>query len=144
MTIFLDTSSLLKLYQQESGTKELVHFLANNEITSILLSEITKIEFSSAVWKKVRTKELSPKDARNLLSLFKTDSNRYRFLKTDRNLIEKANQLISKYGMKGLRTLDSIQLASGVMHIDRIDLVCTDDKLLNELFNVEGFSTYAT
>ena len=136
MTIFLDTSSLLKLYQQESGTKELVHFLANNEIT--------KIEFSSAVWKKVRMKGLSPKDARNLLSLFKTDSNRYHFLRTDRKLIEKANQLISQCGMKGLRTLDSIQLASGVMHIDRIDIVCTDDKLLNELFNVEGFSTYAT
>ena len=58
MNIFFDTSSLLILYHRESGTEELLQLFSGN-IIIVYLSEISKIEFSSAIWKKVRTKELS-------------------------------------------------------------------------------------
>lgn len=58
MKVYLDTSSLLKLYHFEEGSDILDNLFANNPITDIFLSEIAKIEFASAIWKKVRTKEL--------------------------------------------------------------------------------------
>ncbi len=53
MKLFLDTSSLFKLYLREADTAELESKLSTIAITSIYLSEITKIEFTSTVWKKV-------------------------------------------------------------------------------------------
>lgn len=59
MKIFLDTSSLIKLYHTEIGTDDLDKLLDENSVQEIFLAEIAKIEFSSAVWKKVRTKDLT-------------------------------------------------------------------------------------
>ncbi|MGB0880827.1 MAG: type II toxin-antitoxin system VapC family toxin [Polaribacter sp.] len=144
MRIFLDTSSLIKLYHEEQGTKELDFFLKQNSITSIILSELAKIEFSSAIWKKVRTKELSVEDASELVELFKSDYSNYYFAPTNSNLIESANNLINKYGNNGLRTLDSIQLASAIAMKGSLEIVFTADKLLNELFISEGLKTNVT
>ena len=58
MTIFLDTCSLVKLYHKEVGTEELEKMFSEMQITKIFLSEISKIEFTSTIWKKVRTKEI--------------------------------------------------------------------------------------
>ena len=52
MKIFLDTSSLFKLYHKESGTQELMDFFNKNTIEGIFLAELTEIEFSSVIWKK--------------------------------------------------------------------------------------------
>lgn len=59
MKIFLDTSSLFKLYHKETGTEELMHFLSVNSIEEIFLAEISRLEFCSTVWKKCRKQEIS-------------------------------------------------------------------------------------
>ena len=46
MKIFLDTSSLLKLYHKESGTQELMDFFNKNTIEVIFLAELAEIEFT--------------------------------------------------------------------------------------------------
>ena len=46
MKIFLDTSLLFKLYHQETGTSELESVFAQEKITHIFLSEISKVEFT--------------------------------------------------------------------------------------------------
>ena len=63
MNLVFDTSALFKLYHQEEGTKELIGFFTSNSIDSIYVSEITGIEFSSAVWEKCRKREISEKTA---------------------------------------------------------------------------------
>ena len=52
MKIFLDTSSLVKLYHQEAETNEIEKIFNTQKLTHIFLSEISKIEFASAIWKK--------------------------------------------------------------------------------------------
>ena len=52
MKIFLDTSSLCKLYHQETGTEELEEVFSQVKITHIYLSEIAKVEFTSTVTKR--------------------------------------------------------------------------------------------
>lgn len=57
MKIFLDTSSLFKLYHKEVGTAEMENVFSTTKITEVFLSEISKIEFASTVWKKYEQKK---------------------------------------------------------------------------------------
>lgn len=64
MKIFLDTSSLFKLYHYEADTKIIEQIFSDVNVTNVYLSEITKVEFVSSVWKKkVRTKEITAQEA---------------------------------------------------------------------------------
>lgn len=70
MKIFLDTSSLIKLYHTELGTDDLDRLLDENLVEEIFLAEIAKIEFNSAVWKKVRTTDLTKDEAVEIIHSF--------------------------------------------------------------------------
>lgn len=88
MKIFLDTSSMFKLYHQKEGTAALENIFIENSITQIFLSEISKIEFSSVLYKKVRTKEISENQAQISLSLFQDDFKQFHFISADSLVIE--------------------------------------------------------
>ncbi|MEO6168582.1 MAG: type II toxin-antitoxin system VapC family toxin, partial [Chitinophagales bacterium] len=95
MRIFLDTSSLFKLYHRETQTAEIESLFSVVKITTLFLSEITKIEFASTVWKKVRTTDISEAEAQITLALFETDFAKYAFVVTDSIIIEQARILTS-------------------------------------------------
>ena len=135
---FLDTSSLIKLYHREAGTEQLESLFSSGGITSIFLSEISTIEFPAAVWKKVRTKEIAATAANITIDLFMQDFNHFMFINTDSLIIAHAGQLVSKYGLEGLRTLDSIQLATAVSLKKQVDVFFTSDNLLQSFFIAEG------
>ena len=141
MKIFLDTSSLFKLYHQEVGTEELEKLFSQSKITHIYLSEITKVEFTSTVWKKVRTKEITTEQAKITLRLFESDFEKYNFVATDSLILEQARHLTTKYGIEGLRTLDGIQLSTCISLIEQINSFYTADKLLKSLIESEGLPT---
>ena len=75
------------------------------------------------------------------MDLFESDFGKYTFIVTDSIIIEQARILISKYGLQGLRTLDSIQLATAKSLFQQADIFFTADKLLKSLFEVEGLNT---
>lgn len=137
MKIFLDTSSLFKLYHEEDGTEELEKIFSQVKITEIFLSEITKIEFTSTIWKKVRTKEITTKQANLTLELFENDFGKYNFVATNSLLLEQARNLTTKYGKDGLRTLDSIQLSTCKTLKNEVDIFYTNDNLLMKLIERE-------
>jgi predicted nucleic acid-binding protein len=141
MKIFLDTSSLFKLYHQEAGTAELEQIFALGNVTHVFLSELTKVEFASTVWKKVRTKEITAAQANATVMLFEADFAKYTFATTDSLLLEQARQLVIKYGLEGLRTLDSIQLATCLLLAQEVAVFFTADKLLKTLLGAEGLPT---
>lgn len=93
MNLFLDTSSLLKLYHQEVGTTELMKFVSEN-VENIYLSEIAKIEFNSAIWKKVRTKELIEGNAKKVIAYFVHDYKNYKWIVLEPGIINLAKELI--------------------------------------------------
>ena len=139
--IFLDTSSLFKLYHHEIGTGELENVLLKFRITHIYLSEITKVEFTSALWKKVRTNEIYSEQAVITSKLFESDFEKYNFISTDSLILEQARNLTIKYGKEGLRTLDSIQLSTCKVIENQNDIFITADKLLSFLIEKEGLNT---
>ena len=87
MKIFLDTSSLIKLYHYEEGTDTLDKIFVDNVITEIFVSEIAKTEFFSAIYKKLRTKELFLQRSNDILNAFTFDEPRYTFILIDRDII---------------------------------------------------------
>jgi predicted nucleic acid-binding protein len=141
MKIFLDTSAIFKLYHQETGTEELESIFLKSIVTHIYLSEISKVEFTSTIWKKVRTKEISSDQAKITAELFESDFEKYNFISTDSLIIEQAKNLTTKYGIDGLRTLDRIQLSTCKVLEKQVDIFFTADKLLNTLIEKEGLNT---
>ena len=137
MKIFLDTSSLFKLYHKESGTQELMDFFNKNTIEGIFLAELTEIEFSSVIWKKCRKKEIDEKVALTLIEAFEKDSENFNIVSETNEIRKLAKKLIRKYWKEGLRTLESIQLASVLMIRDKVDFFFTSDNLLAEIARLE-------
>lgn len=58
MNLFLDTSAIVKLYNPEKETEILTNYISHSEIEQIFISEIAKIEFHSALWKKFRERKI--------------------------------------------------------------------------------------
>ena len=141
MKIFLDTSSLIKLYHDESGTEYLDSILDEFEISEIYLSELAKVEYSSAIWKKIRTKELSEIEGIELINSFVDDYEKFTFIGLNNMMINNAKELILKYGNEGLRTLDSIQLAAILEIRRKLAFAVTSDKILEKIIELEGIKT---
>ena len=141
MKIFLDTSSLFKLYHHEVGTEELEKIFSEAKVTHIYLSEISKVEFTSTIWKKVRTEEITKEQAEITLELFESDFEKYNFITTDSLVLEQARNLNTKYGIEGLRTLDSIQLSTCISLKKNVNRFYSADKLLMLLIEREGLPT---
>ena len=141
MKIYLDTSSIFKLYHEEEGTEEFEKVFSQAKITEIFLSELAKVEFTSTIWKRVRTKEITSEQANITLELFESDFSKYNFVATDSLILEQARNLVTKYGIEGLRTLDSIQLSTCITLTKEVDIFYTADKLLQTLIEKEGLLT---
>lgn len=141
MRIFLDTSSLVKLYHREPGTKELENLFSNFEIEIVRLTELSLIEFYSAIWKKVRMLEINQQKAEVIINLFERDFKKYMFIPINSAIIEMSKNFITKYGLQGLRALDAIQLSTAALLINQVDLFKTGDKLLQTFLEAEGLPT---
>ncbi|MCL4483816.1 MAG: type II toxin-antitoxin system VapC family toxin [Bacteroidetes bacterium] len=141
MNIFFDTSSLFKLYHREEGTDALIELFNKVGIEILYLAEITRIEFSSVVWKKCRKNEIDEGQAQLLIQKFEKDSVKFTFVPEGISLRRTAQELIGTHWKIGLRTLDAIQLASALSVKNKINLFSTADKLLSHISEIEGLST---
>lgn len=140
--IYFDTSSLIKLYHYEEGTELLDQLFENNKVNAVFLSELAKIEFDAAIWKKVRTQELTHDEAQALATFFETDYSKFQFVELNSEIVSSSRILVAKYGNEGLRTLDSIQLASALKLKNELELFVTADRLLKNIAAKEGLSIY--
>jgi uncharacterized protein len=141
MKIYLDSSSLFRLYHHEPGTSEFLLFLSNLAVTGIFLSYISKLEFESTIWKKVRTKEIKDETATELIRIFRDDYTKFEWIEHSLKTEEIAINCLDTYGAQGLRTLDSIHFASALLISHQADLFLTEDKLLKKLWEKAGMKT---
>jgi len=129
---YCDTSAVIKWYHYEKGS-EWIDSIFDDMNNSIIISEITTVEFYSAILKKLRTKEINNEAQVEVVKLFNKDCLE-RFIITNLNstVLKKAQMLIKNYGENNsIRTLDSIQLASYLS--DRCQdstFVCSDINLV--------------
>lgn len=143
MTLYyFDTSALLKHYLSEPGS-EWVRGLADlRHGNVILVSDLTTVEFCSALARRQREGSITPTNAIVLQIRFFADFEReYLSIALTRNLLRSACDSFDRHP---LRSLDAIQLASAreARYVLQEEIVfVTADKNLLAAAASEGFAT---
>jgi hypothetical protein len=91
---------------------------------------------------KVRTTEIDKACANTVIDAFKDDFNKYSWVEINFESIQSSKDLLMRYGQKGLRTLDSIQLSSAVALKNTNCQFITFDLRLRKFFQEEGLSVF--
>lgn len=144
MTLFADSSALVKLYATEVDSK-----LARNlvQVNTTMISSLAWVEVPAALWRKNRTGDLEVVDVLVLAQWFAADaqgtpttSPRFTSLAVTPAMPRQAVDLVAKHG---LRAYDAVQLASAVAARATVgcDAFLCFDKALRAAAEAEGFDT---
>ncbi len=140
-TYFLDTNALVKRYHREEGT-DLIDRLFSESDVNFVISDISIIEFYSAIALKVRTGEIDESNFISLRKLFAQDIKNkiYKIAEFAESEKKESVNLLLKHGKnRSLKTLDAIQLAvMKSLKQKRIKAVCADEKFC-KVISLEGF-----
>jgi len=140
---FLDTSAIVKRYHSENGSDFIDKLFAEAD-AEFVISDISIIEFYSALSLKVRGGEIDEENFMSLRKLFSQDIKRGLYEVAEFTNTEKleSTKLLLKYAKKySLKTLDAIQL-SVVKSVNRPEVkavVCADKKFC-KIIAFEDFS----
>lgn len=138
MTVFADTSAVVKRYAEESGSEQV------RGQGTFVVSALARVEVVAALWRKHRMGELTVEDAGILVADFEREwhapSGPFAAVSVRAELLEVASGLA---GTRGLRAYDSIQLASALAarSADQsVDTFACYDRDLRAAAVVEGFT----
>lgn len=84
---------------------------------------------------------IGEKAAIEVINCFQQDSDKFQWILLQAGIVKSASHLLMKYGNSGLRTLDSLQLASALTLKDEKCIFLASDKLLRSLFEKEKLKT---
>lgn len=135
MNLFLDTSAVIKLYHEEEGSESLIDLITEfDEDVILTISDVCKIEFHSAFLRRVRTKEIEREIVEQVFQYFEQDLSFYHIIEVNDSVKQFAIDLLNNFAWnQGLKTLDSIQLASALISHQWVPVdyfVSADQKLL--------------
>ncbi len=113
MSVFVDTSALVKLYVPESG-----HDVIRAVDEPLVVARLTRVELPAALWGKQRQGYLAAEDAAELVAAFEADyygtggsEPRFTKVQLDDGVLAGAARLVARLS---LRAGDAVQLASAV------------------------------
>lgn len=141
MTVFADSSALVKLYVDEPGAQEV------RPVRVMAVSAIARVEVPAALWRKARTGHLAAGLARVLIADFEadwygvvpTEEPRFAAVQVAEPVLDVAARLV---GVHGLRAYDAVQLACAlaVRSADpAVDVLACFDTGLRAAGVAEGF-----
>ena len=138
MILYLDTSSLAKLFIEEDGSDRVEEMAA--EATDVATSVITFPEMLSALGRRLREGDMTPEAFQAGLEGFKERWKKLTKILVDHILVEDAGQLVLRHGLRGM---DGIQLAAALKIRGRhsahaVHFLSFDDRL-NDAAAREGF-----
>lgn len=120
MNLFFDTSALIKFYHQEEGTENVTNLILSPDNT-IWISELARIEFYSALYRRYRNKEISDIELTDATTGFDESLNDFNVEPLGQIIVRESEILIKTCGKEqGLRTLDSLHLAT-------FNLICEEN-----------------
>lgn len=141
MSVFADSSALVKLYWPEPGHEQI------RALPFLVISQIARVEVPAALWRKHRMGELSALAAGVLRSAFEADyyglpdaRPRFAAIAATADLLDAAARLCAVHG---LRAYDSVQLASALAartFAGDCDVVAAFDSQLRRAASAEGFA----
>ncbi|WP_020393853.1 type II toxin-antitoxin system VapC family toxin [Thiolinea disciformis] len=112
MNLFFDTSALVKFFHQEMGSEQVIALIEKPE-NDIWVSDLARIEFNSALYRKFRRGDLDAVQLVEIASGFQEEWQNLNVQPVSQAVLDEAEALMQRQGKQlGLRTLDAIQLAS--------------------------------
>ncbi len=109
---FLDSSSLVKRYAREQGTKLLITIFRKKPEHTIFVSRITLVEVSSALVRKAFAMQIAEaSEERSSRRLQREFQEHFSIVEVTQNLVSEAVRVARLYHLRGY---DAIQLASAV------------------------------
>jgi len=125
---FLDTSAEVKLYVTEPATPAVQ--AAVTDCDEVLISQLTLLDFPSALYGMVRERRKTQAEAAMVVRLFDADLPNVTVIPADKDVYQRAVTLLEIYAVSDkLRPLDSLQLATALEEHARnpIDAIVTTD-----------------
>ncbi len=142
MFVYVDTSFVVALFTDEARTessRELISGLQRRQAV-FYTSSISPVEWTSAIWKKVRTGALSEQRATVIEEIISNWSEQFDQIDLSSHRLSGAKQLIRRYAQYNLRTLDAVQLSCALSITAENKVALTHDALLSACFRFEGFT----
>ena len=128
MIVYLDTSSLVKLYVEEDESSKVDALVKSSEITATSL--VAYAEARAAFARRFREKAFTTDEYNHLKEFFDKDWSRYLILSVTGDMIRLAGDLAEKHALRGF---DSIHLASALTLRQELSspiaFSCFDDNL---------------
>ena len=142
--IYLDTSALVKRYVKEDGSEIVGSIVTQQKV--IATSKLAYAEMLSALMRKHRAGEISPKSLEVALEKFGNDWDKIYVVEFHDELLPGIKFLIRKYPLKGA---DAVHLSSALWlektTIEKVTFVASDESLLKaarserlKIINPEG------
>lgn len=130
MIVYLDTSSLVKLYVQEEDSNAIEKLVGSSEVVATSL--IAYAEARSAFARRLREDVYSIDEYRKIILRFDQDWENCLRLGVTGDLIRRAGDLAEKHGLRGF---DAIHLSSAITFREELSFPvyfsCSDHKLQN-------------
>ena len=128
MILYLDTSSLVKLYVEEEESWKVADLVRSSKVTGTSL--VAYSEARAAFARRFRENAFTPREYKRLTSSFDEDWDNYLIIRVTKELVRQAGDLAEKHG---LRSFDAIHLSSAITLREelstRIIFSCFDEKL---------------
>ena len=130
MILYLDTSSLVKLYVEETASADVEGLVGSAEVTGTSL--IAYAEAKAAFARRFRENAFSSKDYDQLRSQFESDWKNFLSIHVNPEIVRMAGDLAEKHGLRGF---DAVHLASAVTLREKlaspVTFSCYDIRLQN-------------
>ena len=139
MQFFFDTSAVVKLYHQETGSDRV--FPLYRDGVQIIISEISKVELISTLHKKFRTNEITAQTLEAVRDRFLADcAGRFVVIHMASFIVDAAQDFLERHGRSNhIFSLDALQIATLSVVSDKdLTFVCAD-KRLTALVKTIGF-----
>jgi len=141
MILFLDTSALVKIFHEEDGSEVVTSLIKGKDI-EVWISELARLEFLSAIFRKVREGEISDKQLNETVLGFEAQLHFFNVEPLGQAILREAEILLKKYGKKRrLRSLDALQMGTFSLISERSWHFVAADDILCEIAKDMGFAT---
>ena len=138
MVLYLDTSSLVKLYVEEQDSSKVEEWVKSSKVTATSL--IAYAEARAAFARRFREKAFSSREYGRLISFFNEDWDNYLIVRVTKELVRLAGDSTEKHALRGF---DAIHLSSAVTLLRELSapiVFSTSDKKLQKASQLEGLT----
>lgn len=130
-SFYFDTSALVKLYVEEAGSDKVLSVAEDREKNRLVVLDISRIEFLSAVRQRQRDGDIDEADATAMVKQFDQDGGAaYVIQPLDAKVMQEAARLLDKHPLKAQ---EALQLAGCLVACasvpSPVTFVCADSDL---------------